>query len=38
MKNKYKIKNYKINVVYNNKYLFKFVFSKTNVKIEKWGK
>ena len=36
MKNKKTIKIYKINIVYNNKYLFKFIFGKTNVKLENW--
>lgn len=36
MKHKYKVKSYKVNIIYNNKYLFKFVFGKNDVKIENW--
>lgn len=35
-----KIKNrnfkYKVNIIYNRKYLFKFIFNSAKIKIEKW--
>jgi len=33
---KEKIKKYKLNLTYNNKFLFNFVFNQKNVKIENW--
>lgn len=36
MSNKFKIKSYKVNVIYNDKYLFKFIFSTSSIKIENW--
>lgn len=36
MRKKKLLKKYKVNIVYNNKYLFKFFFIKPGVKLEYW--